>query len=196
MVFVLHVMRNFIFPSAGNVLKLLRVVQLRIGWVRCWASIMLVALIAMNVMHLFLMGNFTFGSVNQLLSQVLFFVVLEWLLICILKCSKDYHRLAGTICCNEWCGLGIEGRCVSLILDSVESGWVRNSEGRKLYHAEHFCCSHVGCGMSLHEFHFVVNRLPWCEKHAHQQQEKKSSGFQSSNNSLARRRTIIIQNVL
>ncbi|KNZ48399.1 uncharacterized protein VP01_569g7 [Puccinia sorghi] len=111
-------------------------------------------------------------------------------------CSKDYHRLAGTICCNEWCGLGIEGRCVSLILDSVESGWVRNSEGRKLYHAEHFCCSHVGCGMSLHEFHFVVNRLPWCEKHAHQQQEKKSSGFQSSNNSLARRRTIIIQNVL
>jgi len=98
-------------------------------------------------------------------------------------CSKHYHRLAGTICCNQSCGAGIEGPCVSLILDEVQVGSsvvsddssgsvpISNSARRKLYHPEHFTCSRVGCGTSLHEFHFVVNKLPWCERHALQEED-------------------------
>jgi hypothetical protein len=99
------------------------------------------------------------------------------------QCSKHYHRLAGTTCCNQSCGRGIEGPCVSLILDSSQtgsvvsddstgsSGMVSNGAGRKLYHPEHFSCSRRGCASSLHEFHFVVNKMPWCERHALQEED-------------------------
>ncbi|KAH9464109.1 hypothetical protein Pst134EA_002520 [Puccinia striiformis f. sp. tritici] len=97
-------------------------------------------------------------------------------------CSKHYHRLAGTTCCNQACGRGIEGPCVSLFLDSAQTGSVvsddssasnpiSNSSRRKLYHPEHFSCSRMGCPTSLHEFHFVVNKLPWCERHALQEED-------------------------
>ncbi|KAI8453529.1 hypothetical protein BY996DRAFT_2636394 [Phakopsora pachyrhizi] len=91
-------------------------------------------------------------------------------------CSKHYHRLAGTTCCNENCGEGIEGPCVSLILGpSSQSEFsdgssaissVVNSANKKLYHPEHFTCARMGCRSSLHEYHFVVNGEPWCERHA------------------------------
>ncbi|WAR56089.1 hypothetical protein PtB15_6B834 [Puccinia triticina] len=97
-------------------------------------------------------------------------------------CSKHYHRLAGTTCCNQSCGRGIEGPCVSLFLDGSQTGSVvsddstgsnpiSNSARRKLYHPEHFSCSRRGCTTSLHEFHFVVNKQPWCERHALQEED-------------------------
>ncbi|KAA1097378.1 hypothetical protein PGT21_004578 [Puccinia graminis f. sp. tritici] len=98
-------------------------------------------------------------------------------------CSKHYHRLAGTTCCNQSCGRGIEGPCVSLFLDGSQTGSVvsddssgsnptiSNSGRRKLYHPEHFSCSRRGCATSLHEFHFVVNKMPWCERHALQEED-------------------------
>lgn len=106
-------------------------------------------------------------------------------------CAKHYHRLAGTTCCHESCGEGIEGPCVSLYLDgssassvvsddSSHSGSICNSSRRKLYHPEHFICSRRGCPNSLHEFHFVLNGQPWCEKHAIQEDASaKVTGYQN-----------------
>ncbi|PLW08201.1 hypothetical protein PCASD_23259 [Puccinia coronata f. sp. avenae] len=96
-------------------------------------------------------------------------------------CCKHYHRLAGTICSHQACGRGIEGACVSLTLDGSQTGsmgseesgsTLSNNSRRKLYHPEHFCCSRMGCSMSLHEYHFVINQLPWCERHAKEEEQQ------------------------
>ncbi|ORY88847.1 hypothetical protein BCR35DRAFT_262950 [Leucosporidium creatinivorum] len=67
-------------------------------------------------------------------------------------CQQHWHALNGSLCANPKCGSPIEGPCVSLV--GEENG----------DHPEHFVCS--TCSEPLPEHHFVVNGLPYCERHA------------------------------
>ncbi|GAA5898839.1 LIM domain-containing protein [Sporobolomyces salmoneus] len=73
-------------------------------------------------------------------------------------CQYDYHSLNGSLCTNKSCGTPIEGPCVSLVGEDNGAG------GR--YHPDCFVCSISTCSVPLLEHHFVVDRLPYCERHS------------------------------
>jgi len=70
-------------------------------------------------------------------------------------CAVHYHKLNNSLCANPACGGPVEGACVSLV-----------DEGGGRFHPEHFACSRAGCTIDLGEMHWVLNGLPWCERHA------------------------------
>lgn len=133
-----------------------------------------------------------------------------------MQCYRHYHQLAGTTCCNETCGQGIEGPCVALSLSdhnpssSSDDAPLRNSDTRRLYHPEHFTCSKLRCGVSLHEYHFLVGGKPWCERHAVEEEERQaaeeekrrraaggggSSGVARKGTEKAKKRRTVVMNV-
>lgn len=70
-------------------------------------------------------------------------------------CARHYAAHNNSLCANAACGAPVEGECVSLI-----------DEGGGRFHPEHFACARAGCEVSLREMHWVLNGLPWCERHA------------------------------
>ncbi|KAI5481638.1 zinc finger, LIM-type protein [Pseudohyphozyma bogoriensis] len=70
-------------------------------------------------------------------------------------CQHHYHELNGSLCVNKECNKPIEGPCVSLV--GEENGGD---------HPECFKCTHKTCRVPLLEHHFVIERLPYCERHA------------------------------
>ncbi|GAA98575.1 uncharacterized protein L969DRAFT_82530 [Mixia osmundae IAM 14324] len=104
-------------------------------------------------------------------------------------CKLHYHSLSDSLCVT--CGEGIEGACVSL-------GEGENSRGGR-YHPDHFCCSQPSCRVQLTEWHYTLDGLPFCEKHALAREAAKQakyaqqSGYsrQAPTSRAQKRRTVI-----
>lgn len=98
-------------------------------------------------------------------------------------CQQHYHRLNGSLCTNRSCGGPIEGPCVSLVGKANGDGGRCSSSSSSLSppfgslvlrtmtdttsatdHPECFKCA--TCQTPLLEYHFVISRLPYCERHA------------------------------
>ncbi|GAA5878775.1 hypothetical protein JCM3774_005068 [Rhodotorula dairenensis] len=81
-------------------------------------------------------------------------------------CQLDYHALNGSLCAARGCGQPIEGSCVSLMGEENGGG------GR--YHPTCFCCCEPSCRRPLLDYHYIVQRLPFCEEHSAGMQTDRS----------------------
>ncbi|GAA5975899.1 hypothetical protein JCM10908_005321 [Rhodotorula pacifica] len=82
-------------------------------------------------------------------------------------CQHDYHALNGSLCAARECGKPIEGSCVSLMGEENGGG------GR--YHTTCFHCSEPSCRRPLLDYHYIVERRPFCEDHSSGAQNFRSA---------------------